>query len=327
MERAEYHRHSRARMAETAKDASRHPAPDAPERIDHRRRCTRLDHRTCFRGSRGSASRSASRTHGTLLDSSHHLRADVKDSVCRLAASGLEVALATARGPAAVREIVRQFDFSPWLICFSGGWIGQLNRSPLQRTNVQLDKRIPSAAARSILRIAFSHHLEPNVFTPESWRVRNATGEILEESRIVNLQPSVVTDLLADGEEPSKIMLIGSKDQASDVLLRIRESIRAFSNATFSKTNYLEILPTGVNKAKALAVLTEALGLNLLQVAAIGDAANDLEMLNEVGLSIAMGNASSEVKLIADWVVGTNDEAGVAQAAQRLLDGALGLPN
>ena len=103
--------------------------------------------------------------------------------------------------------------------------------------------------------------------------------------------------------------------------------VGSYSNATFSKTNYLEILPAGVNKAKALAVLTEALGLNLLQVAAIGDAANDLEMLSEVGLSIAMGNASSEVKLIADWVVGTNDEAGVAQAAQRLLDGALGLPN
>src|SRR5271157_4323193 len=56
MERAEYHRHSRARMAETAKDASRPPAPDAPERIDHRRRCTRHDHWTCCRGSRGSAS-------------------------------------------------------------------------------------------------------------------------------------------------------------------------------------------------------------------------------------------------------------------------------
>ena len=34
MERAEYNRHSRARMAEKAKDASRHPAPDAPERVD-----------------------------------------------------------------------------------------------------------------------------------------------------------------------------------------------------------------------------------------------------------------------------------------------------
>jgi Cof subfamily protein (haloacid dehalogenase superfamily) len=258
---------------------------------------------------------------GTLLDSSHHLRTDVRDSVCRLAASGLEVALATARGPAAVREIVRQFDFSPWLICFSGGWIGQLNRSPLQSTNVQLDKRIPAAAARSILRIAFSYDLEPSVFTSESWRVRNTTGEILEESRIVNLQPSVVSDLLADGEEPNKIMLIGSMDQASDVLLRMRESIRTFSNATFSKANYLEILPAGVNKAKALGVLTEGLSLNLSQVAAIGDAPNDLEMLSEVGLAIAMGNASREVKAIAEWVVGTNDEAGVAQAAQWLLYG------
>ena len=258
---------------------------------------------------------------GTLLDSSHHLRIDVRDSVCRLAASGLEVALATARGPAAVREIVRQFDFSPWLICFSGGWIGQLNWSPLQSTNVQLDKRIPAAAALSILRIAFSYDLEPSVFTSESWRVRNTTDEILEESRIVNLQPSVVSDLLADGEEPNKIMLIGSMDQASDVLLRMRESIRTFSNATFSKTNYLEILPAGVNKAKALAVLTEVLGLNLSQVAAIGDAPNDLEMLSEVGLAIAMGNASSEVKVIAKWVVGTNDEAGVAQAVQWLLYG------
>ncbi len=56
MVRAKYNRHSRARMAETAKDALRHAAPDAPERIDHRRRCTRHDHRTCCRGSRRSAS-------------------------------------------------------------------------------------------------------------------------------------------------------------------------------------------------------------------------------------------------------------------------------
>ena len=56
MEGAEYHRHSRARVAETAKDASRHATPDAPECIDHRRRCTQHHYRTCCRGSRGSAS-------------------------------------------------------------------------------------------------------------------------------------------------------------------------------------------------------------------------------------------------------------------------------
>src|SRR5271165_3785163 len=53
--KAQYNRHSRARMAETVKDGARHATPDAPERIDPRRRCTRHDHRTCCRGSRGSA--------------------------------------------------------------------------------------------------------------------------------------------------------------------------------------------------------------------------------------------------------------------------------
>ena len=47
MERARYNRHSQARVAETAKGASRHATPDAPEHIDHGRRRTRHDHRTC----------------------------------------------------------------------------------------------------------------------------------------------------------------------------------------------------------------------------------------------------------------------------------------
>ena len=211
---------------------------------------------------------------GTLLDSMHRLRREVKDSVCRLAASGIRIALATARGPVAVREIVRQFDFSPWLICFSGGWIGELDSPSLVPKDVRRDHRISCDAARTILSTAFSHDMEPNVFTSESWRIRKMTDEILQESRIVNLRPSVVTNLLAYGEEPSKIMLISSLDEASDVLLSIRESIRSFSTATFSKTNYLEVLPVGANKAKALAVLTENLGFKLSQVAAIGDAAN-----------------------------------------------------
>src|SRR5271165_7208848 len=42
--------------AEMAKDGARHATPDAPERIEPRRRCTRHDHRTRCRGSRGSAS-------------------------------------------------------------------------------------------------------------------------------------------------------------------------------------------------------------------------------------------------------------------------------
>jgi Cof subfamily protein (haloacid dehalogenase superfamily) len=255
---------------------------------------------------------------GTLLDSSHRLKTEVRDAVCRLAASGVQMVLATARGPQAVRDIVRQFDFSPWLIGFSGAWIGELDSGSLEPKNVRSDERIAAAQARLILSTAISNNVEPNVFTPESWRVRTMTPEILEECAIVNLKPIQTSELMTMEEPPSKIMLISRLDQIA-ALKQIQESVRGVATGTFSKPNYLEILPAGVNKARALINLAASLGVELSEVAAIGDAPNDLEMLNEVGFAIAMGNASDRVKTAADLVVNTNDNAGVAEAVDTIL--------
>jgi Cof subfamily protein (haloacid dehalogenase superfamily) len=256
---------------------------------------------------------------GTLLDSSHRLKTEVRDAVCRLAASGVQVVLATARGPQAVRDIVRQFDFSPWLIGFSGGWIGELDERSLRPKNVRSDERIPVVEARSVLSTAISYNVEPNVFTPESWRVRTLTPEILQECAIVNLQPVQTSELGTMEESPSKIMLISRLDQIG-ALKQIQESVQSVATATFSKPNYLEILPAGVNKAKALTKVAAVFGLELSEIAAIGDGPNDLEMLSEVGFAIAMGNASDHLKTAADLVVGSNDNAGVAEAVEKILN-------
>ena len=261
---------------------------------------------------------------GTLLDSAHRLRTEVKEAVNRLAASGCQVALATARGPQAVLEIGQQFDFAPLLVCFSGGWIGELDSMSLRPTNPRLDRRLPADIGRSIVTLAIDSGVEPNVFTPDSWRVRKLTDEIDEETRIVNLQPLVLDELLADDTQPSKIMLISRLDIADQVLPLIERSIQSISTVTtatvtYSKRNYLEILPGGVNKAKAVAALSQFLGVDLSEVAAIGDGLNDLEMLSEAGFAIAMGNATDRVKAAADLVVGSNDEAGVAHAVKEIL--------
>jgi Cof subfamily protein (haloacid dehalogenase superfamily) len=255
---------------------------------------------------------------GTLLDSAHELKPAVRAAVCRLAASGVLTVLATARGPQAVRDIVRQFDFMPWLIGFSGAWVGELDSGSLRPANARFDRRIPAGLARSIVSTAIAYDVEPNLFTPESWQVRALTPEILEECAIVNLKPVVSTELKRVGEDPSKIMLISRLDQ-TERLKQIEQSLRGVSTATFSKKNYLEIIPAGVNKATALVALARLLGVELTEVAAIGDAPNDLEMLSEAGLAIAMGNASDRVKAVADLVVGSNDDAGVAQAVDEIL--------
>src|SRR5260370_27613974 len=84
---------------------------------------------------------------GTLLDGTHRLRPEIKESVNRLAASGCAVALATARGPQAVVDIVRQFDFAPSLICFSGGGIGAFDSTAMRPVNARLVRPPPTAIA------------------------------------------------------------------------------------------------------------------------------------------------------------------------------------
>ena len=256
---------------------------------------------------------------GTLLDSSHQLRPGVRFSIEKLATLGVKIVLATARGPQALGLIVRQLNFSPLLICFSGGWTGELDPQSLLPANILFDKRLTPSAARVVVTAALAHKLEPNVYTPTEWRVRTLTAEIRAESEIVESSPLVTPTLLGENEKPSKIMLVAGNDEQTKRLTMIANLIKPLSNATFSKPEYLEIIPIGVNKAKALAQVAQTLGLELSHIAAMGDGLNDVEMLKDAGLGIAMGNAAEPVKSVAKWVTGTNDEEGVAQAVARLL--------
>jgi Cof subfamily protein (haloacid dehalogenase superfamily) len=256
---------------------------------------------------------------GTLLDSSHQLRPGVKHSIEKLATLGVKTVLATARGPQALGLIVQQLNFSPLLICFSGAWIGRLDSLSLLPTDALFDRRLTPSAARVVVTAALAHKLEPNVYTPSEWRVRTLTPEIRAESAIVESSPLITPGLLRDNDKPSKIMLVAGNQEQTKALTKIANLIKPLTTTTFSKPDYLEIIPIGVNKAKALAHVAQTLGLELSCVAAVGDGLNDVEMLKEVGLGIAMGNAAEPVKAAAKWITGTNDEEGVAQAVARLM--------
>ncbi|MGT2785452.1 Cof-type HAD-IIB family hydrolase [Streptococcus merionis] len=86
-----------------------------------------------------------------------------------------------------------------------------------------------------------------------------------------------------------------------------------------SQSCIYEAMPKGTTKASALAKLTEKLGLESKEIMAIGDAANDIEMLQFAGISVAMGNAGEAVKAICNHVTTSHDEAGVARAIEQLV--------
>lgn len=81
--------------------------------------------------------------------------------------------------------------------------------------------------------------------------------------------------------------------------------------------NNLEFTKAGTNKASGLKFLAGHLGMTMDTVMAVGDSENDIEMLSEAGLGIAMGNASAEVKAAADAVTLDNENDGVAATIER----------
>lgn len=90
---------------------------------------------------------------------------------------------------------------------------------------------------------------------------------------------------------------------------------------TQSAPDFIEIIAPGVSKAAGLTKLAEILGVDIRETMAIGDASNDLPMLRAAGFSVAMGNATDEVKAVTDAVTGDCDEDGWAQAVYRYVLG------
>lgn len=81
----------------------------------------------------------------------------------------------------------------------------------------------------------------------------------------------------------------------------------------------LELFPKDVNKGLALEHLVKHLGISMKKVMAVGDMDNDLPMLKRAGLSVAMGNATAEVKSIADVETADNNHSGVAAAIDKYI--------
>jgi hydroxymethylpyrimidine pyrophosphatase-like HAD family hydrolase len=86
-----------------------------------------------------------------------------------------------------------------------------------------------------------------------------------------------------------------------------------------SQDYYLDVTPPGHDKGTFVTALAKRLGVPLDAVATIGDMHNDVAMFKVSGLSIAMGNASDEVKRFANRITTSNEDDGFANAMEQIL--------
>lgn len=118
------------------------------------------------------------------------------------------------------------------------------------------------------------------------------------------------------GEKIMKIMVCADKDVSAGITFSDEEKKKY--HIVRSDIEYLEILPREVNKAIEIETLRKRLGIERANVYTFGDAGNDLEMIRDYH-GVAMGEATPEIKKVAEYLTLESKDDGVAYALTALL--------
>lgn len=131
--------------------------------------------------------------------------------------------------------------------------------------------------------------------------------------------PDLLSYLTANPVEPPKLWVTGTAAQITEARKRLQTSLNEALRCAPAGTEALEMMLTHTSKAAGLCRLAAKLGIDFSQVIAVGDSDNDVEMIREAGLGVAMGNAPADIRQMAGFVTRTNAEHGVAYVVEKFL--------
>lgn len=164
-----------------------------------------------------------------------------------------------------------------------------------------------------------------HVQTYDSWKVvverRCDDAAVRRYCQLIGMEYSVIEDVHTDlKEEPVKCLVINYEQKSGLVKIQewIRENMREEVDCFFSCDQYLEVVPKGMSKGEAVKMLSRMMGVEIADAVSVGDAANDLSMIEAAGIGVAMANATAEVKAVADYItVKDNNHDGIAEVVER----------
>jgi len=264
---------------------------------------------------------------GTILDPAGQIRPAVQEAVAAAQACGLQVVLCTGRRFRTALPVAQCLGLTHPLIVHNGALVkapdtGQtLSHCYLSSEVYQQGLALLSQVSSPMLYID-AFHDGIDIITTHSDQTHPFQRAYLQDARP---HCHIVTDISApplQGVIMMSIMAEESRLQAfrSDVqaTLGSQVHVNVLANKSY-QGSILEILHPSVSKWQALHQFASQQGIAASQIIAIGDDANDLEMIRHAGLGIAMGNAVDAVKAVADYITLSNAEEGLAHALHHVV--------
>ena len=262
---------------------------------------------------------------GTLLTTEKVLTEENRKALLRCAEEGVEIVPATGRFYGGMPENIRSLPFVHYAITVNGAQVYDIARDEaLYKGEIPVEEAVEIMSFLDTLPVIYDCYMDnwgwmtkrlydlAPVYAPHKHSL-----EMLQKLRTP--VPELKAHLRGVGHGVQKIqMFFLDMDLRQEMMGRLAEMFPDTA-VTSSIPRNVELNARSAQKGIALAALADRLGIPMGQTMAFGDDLNDINMLRHAGIGVAMSNAPDEVKAHADWVTGSCDESGVAQAIAHFL--------
>ncbi|MBC2579719.1 sugar-phosphatase [Clostridium sp. DJ247] len=255
---------------------------------------------------------------GTLLDKDKTISEENFKAIQDARKKGVKVILATGRPLKGIENYLQQLDLvseEDYAVAFNGAVVQNV------KTGEVLAKNYMNMNDIKYL-YNLSKELDVNIHTLTlDTCLTPKLNKYSEFEAEMNNIPLKVVDF--DNLDPNttivKVMFIDEENILNRVIANLPSEAYDKYTVIRSAPYFLEFINKKVHKGFGIETLAKNLGIKQEEIICMGDAGNDIHMIEYAGLGVAMGNAFPEVKEIANYVTKTNDEHGVAHVINKFI--------
>ena len=250
---------------------------------------------------------------GTLITEAKVLTPRSIEAIEQLHERGVLFAITSGRPPRGMKMLVSPLEMRGPMAAFNGGIIVRPDMTVLDELTVAAD------VAPAVIDAIRAQGLYAWIYRGTQWYVTDPHApHAARESATVQFQPTVVPSY--DGLLDRAVKIVGVSDDYDRVArceAALHEQFGTRVSASRSQPYYVDVTNPAANKGVVVERLSHHYQIPLEQIATLGDGANDVLMFERSGLSIAMGNASEEVRRQATYVTASNEDEGFARAVEQ----------
>jgi hypothetical protein len=253
----------------------------------------------------------------TLLTDDHEISSENKQMLLKAQEMGVYVVLASGRPTSAMIEYAKELQCdvnNSFMISFNGSTI-----TDLKEDKVLFEHSLTKEQIHSIYDFSKENNIHIITYLNDQIISERNSEYIDMESTITGLE-LVIVPSFKDAVTTSavKCLLLEEPNYLKTVEPLLKAAMPDLS-VCMSKPFFLEAAPNGVDKGAAIQILAEKLNIHSSEIIAVGNAGNDLTMVQYAGLGVWVGNVEDELREFGDVVVASNNDHGVAEVVRRFI--------